>query len=93
MIKILPSSSVSSVQCIVKLISIRLKHSLDYSKFPKLNENELQEQFVRGSGPGGQAVNRTSNAVVLKHIPTGKRNIYLWCFHPYCRPVVQVCRA
>ncbi|XP_056148372.1 mitochondrial translation release factor in rescue [Lampris incognitus] len=36
-----------------------------------LNEDELDEQFVRGSGPGGQATNKTSNCVVLKHIPTG----------------------
>ena len=26
---------------------------------------------MRGSGPGGQAVAKTSNAVALKHIPTG----------------------
>ncbi|XP_076632823.1 mitochondrial translation release factor in rescue [Colletes latitarsis] len=44
---------------------------LDYSKVPTLNENDLEEQFVRGSGPGGQATNKTSNAVVLKHKPTG----------------------
>ena len=35
-------------------------------------ENELHEDFVFGSGPGGQAVNKTKNAVFLKHIPTGK---------------------
>lgn len=27
--------------------------------------------FARGSGPGGQAVSKTSNAVILKHKPTG----------------------
>lgn len=47
------------------------KRFLDYSNVPELNDNDLQEQFVRGSGPGGQAVNKTSNAVVLKHKPTG----------------------
>ncbi|NXA37364.1 CL065 factor, partial [Eudromia elegans] len=36
-----------------------------------LDEAELKEQFVRGDGPGGQATNKTSNCVVLKHIPTG----------------------
>ncbi|XP_030847328.1 probable peptide chain release factor C12orf65 homolog, mitochondrial, partial [Strongylocentrotus purpuratus] len=41
------------------------------SKLPDLKEEELEEQFVRGSGPGGQATNKTSNCVVLKHIPTG----------------------
>lgn len=44
---------------------------LDYSKIPELQEDDLQEQFVRGSGPGGQATNKTNNAVVLKHKPTG----------------------
>ncbi|XP_068100467.1 mitochondrial translation release factor in rescue [Hyperolius riggenbachi] len=37
----------------------------------ELNEKDLLEQFVRGSGPGGQATNKTSNCVVLKHIPSG----------------------
>ncbi|XP_030075427.1 mitochondrial translation release factor in rescue [Microcaecilia unicolor] len=36
-----------------------------------LNESELQEQFVRGHGPGGQATNKTNNCVVLKHVPSG----------------------
>lgn len=44
---------------------------LDYSKIPELQEDDLQEQFVRGSGPGGQAINKTNNAVILKHKPTG----------------------
>ncbi|XP_036954676.1 probable peptide chain release factor C12orf65 homolog, mitochondrial [Acanthopagrus latus] len=43
----------------------------DLIDLPALNEDELEEQFVRGSGPGGQATNKTSNCVVLKHIPTG----------------------
>lgn len=43
----------------------------DLTDLPILNEDELEEQFVRGSGPGGQATNKTSNCVVLKHIPTG----------------------
>jgi hypothetical protein len=34
-------------------------------------ESELEEQFVRGSGRGGQAVARTSNCVKLKHVPSG----------------------
>lgn len=43
----------------------------DLMNLPVLVEDELEEQFVRGSGPGGQATNKTSNCVVLKHIPTG----------------------
>ncbi|XP_032085384.1 probable peptide chain release factor C12orf65 homolog, mitochondrial [Thamnophis elegans] len=36
-----------------------------------LNEADLEEQFVRGFGPGGQATNKTNNCVVLKHLPSG----------------------
>lgn len=43
----------------------------DLMDLPVLNEDDLEEQFVRGTGPGGQATNKTSNCVVLRHIPTG----------------------
>ncbi|XP_043934644.1 mitochondrial translation release factor in rescue [Protopterus annectens] len=43
----------------------------DLANLVTLNEDELEEQFVRGSGPGGQATNKTSNCVVLKHVPSG----------------------
>jgi hypothetical protein len=52
-------------------ISACSKHTVDYSRVPKLKEEELDEQFVKGSGPGGQAVNKTNNCVVLLHKPTG----------------------
>ena len=34
-------------------------------------EAALLEKFVRGSGAGGQKINKTSNCVFLKHLPTG----------------------
>ena len=34
-------------------------------------EEDLQEQFVRGGGAGGQSVARTSNCVILRHVPSG----------------------
>jgi len=37
----------------------------------KANEEDLEESFVRGSGKGGQKVNRTASCVMLKHLPTG----------------------
>ncbi len=37
----------------------------------RLREEDLQESFIRGSGPGGQKVNKTSSTVVLKHEPSG----------------------
>jgi protein subunit release factor B len=36
-----------------------------------LREQDLEEKFVRSSGPGGQRVNKTSSCVYLKHLPTG----------------------
>lgn len=47
------------------------KKDIDYSRVPVLNEAELEENLVRGSGPGGQSVNKSSNCVVLRHMPTG----------------------
>jgi protein subunit release factor B len=34
-------------------------------------EADLLEKFIRGSGAGGQKINKTSNCVFLKHLPTG----------------------
>ena len=34
-------------------------------------ESDIEEKFVRSSGPGGQNVNKTSTCVALRHIPTG----------------------
>ncbi|MBX9744190.1 MAG: peptide chain release factor-like protein [Chlamydiales bacterium] len=36
-----------------------------------LQEEDLIEKFILGSGKGGQKVNKTSSCVYLKHIPTG----------------------
>lgn len=37
----------------------------------ELHERDVQEDFMRGSGPGGQKVNKTSSCVFLRHIPSG----------------------
>ena len=37
----------------------------------KLNPEDVEENFTRGSGAGGQKINKTSSAVHLKHVPTG----------------------
>ncbi len=36
-----------------------------------ISDGDLLEKFVRGSGAGGQKINKTSNCVFLKHLPTG----------------------
>jgi protein subunit release factor B len=36
-----------------------------------INEADIEENFIRGTGPGGQKVNKTSSCVQLTHKPTG----------------------
>ena len=36
-----------------------------------IDGDTLVERFVRGSGAGGQKINKTSNCVFLKHLPSG----------------------
>ena len=35
-----------------------------------IREQDIEEKFVRSSGPGGQKVNKTATCVFLRHIPT-----------------------
>jgi len=32
---------------------------------------DVEEQFIRGAGAGGQKINKTSSTVRLRHLPTG----------------------
>lgn len=46
--------------------------TISSSKVPiVLKETDLLEEFIRGSGPGGQSINKSMNRVRLTHIPTG----------------------
>jgi protein subunit release factor B len=36
-----------------------------------VNPRDVEEQFIRGGGAGGQKINKTSSTVVLRHRPTG----------------------
>lgn len=36
-----------------------------------IREDDLEETFTRGTGAGGQKINKTSSTVVLVHVPTG----------------------
>ena len=46
-----------------------------------IDENEIQEQFIRASGPGGQNVNKVSSCVQLRfdavHCPTLPEDVLL----------------
>jgi peptide chain release factor 2 len=37
----------------------------------EIRDDDVEEQAIRASGPGGQHVNKTSSAIRLKHLPTG----------------------
>ncbi|KAG6821081.1 hypothetical protein H0H93_007240 [Arthromyces matolae] len=51
----------------------KLKKAYRQRVVPELKEEDLEETFVRGSGPGGQSVNKTENNVQLLHKPSGIR--------------------
>jgi protein subunit release factor B len=38
-----------------------------------IREEDLDEQFIRSGGKGGQNVNKVSTCVMLVHVPTGTR--------------------
>lgn len=38
---------------------------------PSVPEEETFKRYLKGSGPGGQKINKTSSAVQLTHLPTG----------------------
>jgi len=44
---------------------------IDRMKKLGVSEKDIEETFVRSSGPGGQKVNKSSSCVFVRHIPTG----------------------
>lgn len=47
------------------------EHFLQKAEQLGVNPADITEQFIRGSGKGGQKINKTSSTVLLKYIPTG----------------------
>jgi protein subunit release factor B len=68
-----PILKISSVKCKDSVGHVQPSVSISKKSyvFPEISEVDLEEDIVKGSGPGGQAVNKTSNCVILKHRPTG----------------------
>lgn len=53
---------------------LRSSRVVDFVRFKgevHLKEEEIEENFIKGWGKGGQSVNKTNNCVHLKHKPTG----------------------
>ena len=53
---------------------LRTHRGVDFVRFyheVHLNEDEMEENFIKGWGKGGQKVNKTSNCVQLRHKPSG----------------------
>ena len=36
-----------------------------------ISEDQISERFIRGSGSGGQKINKTASCVLLRHLPSG----------------------
>ena len=36
-----------------------------------IHPEDIEEFFIKGSGKGGQKINKTSSCVMLRHLPTG----------------------
>ena len=52
------------------IITVAIVNPNDKLKF-NFNRNEVDKQYIRSSGSGGQNVNRRSTCVQLTHLPTG----------------------
>ncbi|KAF4035785.1 RF-1 domain [Phytophthora infestans] len=62
------SSSTLSLHNIFRQFSVdHFKQRIDV----QLNESDVTESFVKGSGKGGQKINKVRNCVLLTHVPTG----------------------
>ncbi|KAK3944138.1 RF-1 domain-containing protein [Diplogelasinospora grovesii] len=66
---IAPPQAVAAAAAFTTTASRCLKQMPPRPKPPP--EDEIEEYFLKGSGPGGQKINKTNSAVQLRHKPTG----------------------
>lgn len=53
-------------------IAVSVMDSKSFSKKSfRIDPNDVDIQYIRGSGSGGQKINKTSSTVQITHIPTG----------------------
>jgi len=53
------------------IVGARRKKHEQLPPRPSLPDSELKHTFVKGSGPGGQKINKTNSAAQVTHLPTG----------------------
>ena len=54
-----------------QLSDSKYKEILDLISKLGISLSDIEEKFVKGGGHGGQKINKSTNTVQLKHIPTG----------------------
>lgn len=64
-------STIIPIRCAYLSTTTTLLNGKSLPPRTPLLDTDLIENFLKGSGPGGQKINKTSSAVQLKHIPTG----------------------
>lgn len=83
LIPLLPKLKCTHAQPILKICAIGV--SCKFSSLPiyfknvrypprpmwLIKEEEIEEKFIKGGGPGGQKINKTNSKVQLTHLPTG----------------------
>ena len=54
-----------------QLTDTKYNQILNLIKELQVNLDDIEEKFICGGGKGGQKINKSTNAVQLKHLPTG----------------------
>ena len=55
-----------------QLTDARYQQILNLIESLGVSLDDIEEKFICGGGKGGQKINKSTNTVQLKHVPTGK---------------------